>query len=161
MLPVRSALKTQIPEHSKQSLSSVGNMSNLPRPDHVPEILQGGAQWQESKEPARYVLRRVGTSRFSASDVGRCRVLPVPAYSEEDRSIELSLPYLQVWATGKRWGESGSSAALNNSGPDEPSQPISKAKTALQEDKGLTATSPFKGQPNDSKRDFLLQAQLW
>ena len=46
MLPVRSALKTQIPEHFI-SLSfkakSVGNMSNLPRPDHVPEILQWGS----------------------------------------------------------------------------------------------------------------------
>ena len=73
MLPVRSALKTQIPERFISlsfKATSVGNMSNPSCPDHVPEI----PQWLEYiPEPARYAWRMVGTFKFSASGVGRCR----------------------------------------------------------------------------------------
>ena len=64
-------------------------------------------------------------------------VLPVSPYSKADQSAEFSLPYLQVMTTGERWGESGSSAVLSNSRPDEPRQPFSKPRQPSRKTKAL------------------------
>ena len=64
-------------------------------------------------------------------------VLQMPTFSKLGLSAEFSLPFLQVWNTCERWGESGSSAVLSNSRPDEASQPISKPRQPSRKTKAL------------------------
>ena len=160
MLPVRSALKTQIPERFI-SLSfkakSVDNMTNPSCPDHIPEIPQWGTPVVGVHTGTCPICLENG--RHLQIQCLRCWQMPgccqcLPAL-RRTQPLNHRCPICRF---GPRVSEGERVALLLRWATRGLMSPASQPANQDKEDKGLTATGPFKGPPNDSIRDFLLQA---
>ena len=103
---------------------SVGNMSNPSCQDHVPEILQWGTPVLGVHAGTCPICLEKG--RHLPIQCLRCRQMP--GWCQCLRTLRRTeaqnccCPLCRFGPPGERLGESGSSTALNNSWPDEPSK---------------------------------------